>query len=421
MKRYLKYGVVLVSIMMLGAAVFYFIYRQKDSLVKQVPADVLFCFTMDKRQLYKDGFSKEELYKDSFFQNLKHKIPAKSLEIFNQLGMNLMGDMVFFGTGSGDINLAWFASNKDNLVRLTKRYKAIETTYSTHTQLKFGEKIYLNYKWPVVVLSSKQSGKDFDFFNPKVKKLLEKDLKDPALTKCSLYGFYTANRNIILTYSFLPIDGRAFIGLSKTKKGMELKLVQRKVKLEGKLGLPKTKPKVAGLVSWPITPLSELSMEPIPTVVTGRIDSLLRKPVKHFYGEVLDTISTYQEIVKYLLDAEFRLTQKIIYHFKSYPGLRLQFLKKTKDESDKSFATNLGLDILKLQFSETGESYIISSENTLPLPSYGGWPDYYVYSNIEMLRADPFWEPYIKTNFSQLELYAQNLDKGSMFTLALTK
>ncbi|MFM9944981.1 MAG: hypothetical protein ACKVQB_07075, partial [Bacteroidia bacterium] len=206
-----------------------------------------------------------------------------------------------------------------------------------------------------------------------------------------------------------------------TDKKIQGFFVQQKKSLKGKLGLPAKKPTNYALLSWPLDsqPVSKIRF--VPAVVIENLNKIVKKPVSHLYAEVLDTISTYQEIIQYDLNDEFQLTQKIIDHYKTYPGLRLEFMKKVAEKANINRPNNLGLDIFKLTFYENASNYIVASENNLPLLSQQSLPDYYIYANLDNLKTDPFWEPLIKTNFKTMQLHAESLGKGSIFILNLER
>lgn len=401
------------------AVVFYMIKKPKETVIKNISADAIYCFTIDKKKLFGETDFLEKVLKDSFIQRFKSKIPPKAMEVYNAAGLNSLGDLAVFGEKNNEVNVAWIGNDKEKFEALVKRYRWPEKNYKNFNQVKVADNLYINYKWPVVVLSTTFYNENFDFFNPLVKKINDKDLRNSKTEDCLMYGFFIADRNTIIHYPFIPLDGKAFIGLKKDDKKTEIFFAQQKIKLRGKLGLPEKTPVSLASLSWPIDSQPVSSITQIPTVIMDNVNKLIAKPIKHLYAEVLDTISTYQEIVRYDLDAEFQLTQKIINHYKTYPGLRIEFIKKSNDEAVATKATNMGLEIFKLNFSESGNSYVIASEDNTPRPSAQNLPDYYLYANLDALKTDPFWASFIKTTFKRLELHAEALGKGSVFVLTL--
>ena len=419
MKRYIKYGLIIIAALAVVAIVFYMIKKPKESVVKNISADATYCFTIDKRQFFKETDFLEKTFKDSFIQKLKSKIPPKAIEVYSTVGLNSLGDLAVFGEKNSEVNLAWIGNYEEKLAAIIKRYKWPEKKFKNYNQVKISDNLFINYKWPVVIISTSMYNENFDFFNPLAKKINDKDLRNTKTRDCLIYGYFIADRNTIIHYPFIPLDGKAFIGLKKDDKKIEVFFAQQKIKLKGKLGLPQKTPVSLASLSWPIDSQPVSSITQIPTVIMDNINKLIAKPVKHLYAEVLDTISTYQEIVRYDLDAEFQLTQKIINHYKTYPGLRIEFIKKTPDVAAAARATNMGLEIFKLNFSESNHAYVIASEDNTPRPSAQNLPDYYLYANLDALKTDPFWAPFIKTTFKKLELHAEALGKGSVFVLTL--
>lgn len=425
MKRYIKYGLILIAAIAVIAIVFYILKKPSESVIKNIPADVNYCFTIDKKQFIIESFLAEDSKKDSLFKKIKSKIPVEAFVVYKTVGINSLGDLAVFGETNDEINAAWIGENEKKLTELIKQKKWPEKRFKNFSQVKISEKLFINYKWPIVILSTKQVSESFEYFNPSLKKLNAKDLKNSKTDNCLIYGFVIPNRSLLINYPFLPLYGRAYFGIQKEDKKIEVFFIQPRMKLRGKLGIPQKTPQSMALLSWPIDSGSVPHIKQIPSVVLGGLNHLVTKPVSHLYAEVLDTVSTYQEIIQYDMDSEFQLTQKIINHYKTYPGLRLEFLKTAPDTSNfistPAKPTNLGLDILKLNQWENKNSYFIASENKLPEASSQNIPDYYIYANLEMLKTDPFWESIIKTNFKSLQLHAEELGKGSVFVLSLKR
>lgn len=425
MKRYIKYGLIIIAAIAAMAIVFYILKKPSESVIKNIPADVNYCFTVDKKQFIIESFLAEDSKKDSLFKKIKSKIPVEAFLVYNTVGINSLGDLAVFGETNDEINAAWIGENEKKLAELIKQKHWFEKRFKNFNQVKISDKLYINYKWPIVILSTKQVAESFEYFNPTLKKLNAKDLKNSKTNKCLIYGFVIPNRSLLINYPFLPLYGRAYFGIQKEDKKIEVFFIQPRMKLRGKLGIPQKIPQSIALLSWPIDSGSIPHVKQIPSVVLSSLNQLVTKPVSHLYAEVLDTVSTYQEIIQYDMDSEFQLTQKIINHYKTYPGLRLEFLKTTPDTSNfistPAKPTNLGLDILKLHQWENKNSYFIASENKLPEASSQNIPDYYIYANLEMLKTDPFWESIIKTNFKSLQLHAEELGKGSVFVLTLKR
>ncbi len=419
MKRYFKYGLIIISVLAVIALVFYLLNKPKSTVLTKIPSDVTYCFTIDKTQVFKESDFLENAQKDAFFIKLKNKLPKNALKIYHAIGLNSLGDLAIFGEKNEDLNIAWIGKNEEVIAQLIKKNKWHETKFKNFNQVKISDQLYLNYKWPYLVLNSALVNENFDFFNPTIKKLTAIDMHHPKLNGCLIYGFIIIDRNFIINYPYIPLYGKAFAGVKKSATKTELYFIQRRMKLLGKLGLPKHKPKNIAVLSWPIDsqPVSKIKF--IPNLAMDSINRIINKSVVHLYAEVLDTLSTYQEIVRYNLDAEFQLTQKIIHQYQTFPGMRLEFVKKVKDEVNRDRPISLGLDIFKLTLNEINTSYIIASEHSTPLLSNQALPDYYIYANLDRLKADPFWDTWIKTNYETLELHAENLGKGSIFILTL--
>ena len=401
------------------------VLKPKESIIKNIPADVSYCFTINKQEFIKETSLGEELEKDSLFQKFKAKIPPKALEIYEVAGINKLGDLAIFGETNDVLNLAWIGESKKKLKEFIKDNRLHETEYKYFNQVKISDKLFLNYRWPMLVLSNYITTENFDFFDPKVKKLKPNDLLHPATENSLLYGFIIPDRGLMLNYTFIPLYGKAFVCLKKDDKKIEVLFVQPRMKLKGKLGLPEKTPSSHALLSWPIDSQPVSKIKYIPGVVLKSLDRLLSKPVTHLYAEVLDTISTIEEKTQLDFDAEFQGTLKVIENYKTYPGLRLEFIKKTPVNANRfkrrSKPVNLGLDIFKLRFTETASSYTIESDTNSIWVSQQNMPDYYVYANLVTLNTDPFWESFTKTTIKTLQLHAAALGKGSVFVLTLQR
>ena len=80
MKRYIKYGLIIIAALAAVGFVFYVLKKPKESVIKNIPSDVIYCFTIDKRQFLKETDFLEDILKDSLILKFKSKIPGKSLE-----------------------------------------------------------------------------------------------------------------------------------------------------------------------------------------------------------------------------------------------------------------------------------------------------------------------------------------------------
>ena len=396
-------------------------YGPKELVIEKIPADINWCFTVDKKEFLKETVLSHDILKDSLFQKLKSKLPPIALKIYKAIELNPMGDIAAFGQTDDEINVAWIGKNEKDLTFIINQNKWPEKKYKHFTEVKILDDLYLEYKWPIVLLRNKPATDDFKFFSSKTKKLTGKQLLHAKTNGSIIYGFIKPNKKFINKYSILPLGQTIFIGLKKVDSKFTVFFVQPDIQLKGKLGTPTKIPSNFAVVSWPLNNEVVASIKPIPSVVSASLHQLLSKPFYHFYGEVLDTISTTEEYTQIDWDNEFRLTLKVREKYKAFPGLRLQFIKKMADNSNSSQATNLGLDILKLQFAETSKYYCIASEDKQPRPSEQNIPDYYVYANFDVLQTDPFWQPIIETSFKSLLLYAEPMDKGSVFVLTLEK
>ena len=416
MKRYLKYGLVVLTVFAVIGVVFYLLKRPRESIIKKIPATVSYCFTVNKEEFFKESLSTESIKQDSLFTKFKSRIPAEVFKVLNGAGVNPIGEFAVFGKDS-NINVAWIGNNRQAFKDTVEKYKWQMKKHEHYEEIKINNQLYVLYEWPVILLCNRLSIESTTFFEPKSKKLNKNDLLNAKTGSCLIYGFIIPGKILSERYSWLPLKGKAFVGLNKEDKKMEIIYVQPELKLEGKLGMPEKKSQGYACFSWPVS-INTINSLNLPDTITYHLNRILAKPVNQLYGQILDTISTSEKVITYDMDEEFRLTQKLYYSFKSYPGMWLQFVKSTPDNiSIEPHAENLGLDKLKLQFTEWPDSYILASENK-PVQKL---PKYYLYADLDLLQTDPEWQYIIKTRLKKICLHAEPFEKGSMFVLTIDR
>lgn len=424
MNRYLKYGFFILLTLGVIGTVFYLLKKPNVSVVKNVPADVDFCITFNKTEILKEGSTIENIQKDSLYRRLKTKIPAEAILIFSTVGFNPLGDFALFGKGDS-YNLAWVGSNKNEFEQLIFKNSWKVIKHKTYDEVKFSEKLFLMYSWPLLLLTNKTINKENTFFIKDGKKIKKSELHHSKTVNCMAFGFINPSKLFGKNFQFIPQNGKVFVGLKSSSQDIEFLLVQPNIKLKGKMGKVPVNVSTNALFSWPLT-LNKLSeIKPIPDTVVLHLKELVKKPVYGVYGEILDTFSVSNRIITYDMDAEFKLTQKITMAFKTYPGWHLEFYKNTPENNNTlvSQNTGLGLDILKLRYIEKADRYVLTTDTTKIKTgvSKDKLPAYFVYINIEKLKADPFWKSYVQSSFKEMYLYADNIEKGSMFTLKFMK
>jgi hypothetical protein len=422
LKKYIKYGLIIIGAMAIVGLLFYILKKPNNFVLKNIPADVTYCFTINKKDALSEKSLSETFEKDTFFKNIKGRIAPEVFEIIRKIGFNPFGDMAIFGQNNHEINFAWVGNNKTELQTLIKQKKWVETKKSHYNLVKISNQLYLKYNWPIIELSNNNTFNDF--FNPKTKKLTKADIEHTKTKGNLIYGFIISDREFIIHYPFIPLYGKAYIGVQRLNNKINISFTQSRVVLKGKLGKPKLLPQSNALISWPLDSGHMPVIKQIPNIVSTHLNQLINRPVKHIYAELLDTISTYQEIIQYDMNDEFQLTQKVINHFTTFPGMRLQFIKTHADQHlsnhQTSKSTNLGLDIFKLKYTNTSNSFIISSEDVLPLPYTLNLPDYYLYANFDLLKSDPYWRFLSKSDIRSLQLHAENYEKGTVFILQIS-
>lgn len=424
MNRYLKYGLIILLTLCIIGLVFYLLNKPNVSVVKNIPADSDFCITFNKSEVIKENASIETIQKDSMYKRIFAKIPAKAILIFTKAGFNPLGDLAIFGKNDS-YNLAWVGRNKKEFEQLILKKSWPVIKHKTYNEVKLSNKLYLMYSWPLILLTNKSADKENAFFIKGGKKIRKSDLIHSKTKNCIAFGFFDPVKFLGSDLHLIPQKGRLFVGLKSSSKEIELFLVQPKVKLEGKMGIVPVKSSTNALFCWPIN-LDKLSeIKQVPDTVAMHLKELIKMPVNGVYGEILDTFSVSDRIITYDMDAEFKLTQKITFVYKTYPGWHLEFYKNAKETDAPAISqkTGLGLDILKLRYLEKGDRYVLTTDTSKlkVLEPNKKMPSYFVYVNVEKLKMDPFWKSYVQSNFKEVFLYADNLEKGSMFTFKLVK
>jgi len=396
--------------------VFYMLKKPKESVLKKVPKGVGFCFTVSKEQLLKEGFSVNDFANDPLFKKLKSLIPQEAFQILNTVGINVLGEMSLFGTGES-INLAWIGSNQESMIDTIEHYKWPTSKHLHYTQVKITNSLYLCYQWPVLVLCNTPDFQTKQFFDPEAKKLNRKEMIYVNTGNSLIYGFIIPEPDQIRRLMYIPLKGKAYVNVSKQDNQIQVDYMQPDLKLKGNLGVPTIQPTDYAFISWPLNVLN-LNVLKLPPPLRDSLNKSISKPVSHIYGRVLDTFSTTEKIITYDMDEEYRLTQKILDIYKSYPGLWLKFMKSPADKTTRlPRITNMGLDILKLQFTELPDSYVIASE----IKTYVPMPDYCVFANLELMQTDPFWQPITQTSLKKISFHAEPFEKGSKYVLSLAQ
>lgn len=389
-----------------------------------MPADIDFCITVNKSEILKESPSLSKVQSDSLYTKIKSKIPLQAFALFSTAGMNPLGDLAVFGKGD-TYHLAWVANNKPEFEQLIVKESWKVIKHKTYDEVQLSDKLFLLYSWPMLLLTNKSRDKENAFFNKGAKKLKKRDLFHDKTKDCMVFGYFDPSKLMWRDLQLIPQKGKAFIGMKMGAKEIELLLVQPQVKLEGKMGTMQVEGSPSAFFSWPLTLNQLTEFKPLPDTVLMHLTNLIKKPVHRVYGEILDTFSVSDRRITYDMDAEFKLTQKITFVYKTYPGCYLEFYKNTPDVAVTrgSQKTGLGLDILKLTYFEKDNKYILTSDSTKIKPKgiEKKVPNYFVYVNIDKLKTDPFLKSYMQGSFKELLVYADALEKGSVFTFKLKR
>ena len=389
-----------------------------------MPADIDFCITVNKSEILKESTSISKVQSDSLYAKIKSKIPLQAFTLFSTAGMNPLGDLAIFGKGD-TYQMAWVANNKMAFEQLIVKGSWKVIKHKTYDEVQLSDKLFLLYSWPLLLLTNKARDKENAFFNKRTKKLRKRDLYHDKTRDCMVFGYFDPSKLLWRDIQFIPQKGKAFIGVKLGAKEIELLLVQPQVKLEGKLGNMQVEGSPSGFFSWPLTLNQLTEYKPLPDTVLMHLTNLIKKPVHRIYGEILDTFSVSDRRITYDMDAEFKLTQKITFVYKTYPGCHLEFYKNTPDGTVTagSQKTGLGLDILKLTYFEKDNRYIFTTDSSKIKPklTIEKVPNYFVYLNIDKLKTDPFLKSYMQGSFKELYVYAEAIEKGSVFTFKLIR
>jgi len=428
LRRFIKYSILLFVITSAVILGYYLLKKPSQSVLKKVPADVSFCFTVNKTQLLRNSEALGNFAQDSFYIGIKSKFPSKTFRLFKSIGFNALGDLAFFGNRA-QLNLAWIGNDEQSMLDTIYMHKWIISHFKDHDQVRIDSNLYLDYQWPIVMLSNYSQGLKNDFFGSGKPKIKKSQLLHAVTEDYSIYGFMIPEKLWPELRTWLPLKDKAYVGLRNQDKKIELVYAQPSVFLKGKLGDAKYNPKVFACLKWPFNRASVSGIKQIPDTIINHLNRLVNLPFNQVYAEVLDTISSSQRRVTYVVDEEFKLTQKIVYVFETFPGLYLQFNKGIKSKSSEVNKhlqpVNLGMDKLKLLFLQTFESFIITSDsleiNEHKQKEIYGLPSYYILLNFDLLRNDPYWKMFLQNDFKTAKVYAKSHKKGSMFIVEINK
>lgn len=423
MKKTLLYGIIAVLLLAAAGWLYYVIKKPNISVLDHIPHDVTYCITINKSLLLKQSGSVESLRKDSMLHKLRSRLPGTAQELFKKTGFNPLGDLALFGD-EHNIHFAWTGQNKDSLDRYIAQNKIRVTHFENYSYLDLAPNLFLCYKWPVLLLKNKQPNAQEPFFYRGKKGLKKENLMHESTKDCAIFGFIHPGAVLKKKLLHLPLEGKVYAGIQLNREVIKVLMVQPSLRLSGKLGTPREKPPVNALIRWPANAEAIKNTMFVPDTVQAHLSSVITKPFSGLQLELLDTFSHSQRVITYDMDEEFKLTQKVTYVYKNYPGFHLELFKAKPEHGWVSAGTrqfNAGLDLLKLFHTELPDRYIFTSDSIRKPGPIAQWPDYYVYINFFKLSSDPFWKVYLNTYFEEMELYAQKMDQGTLFCLELRK
>lgn len=364
---------------------------------------------MNNRKIANELRLIEKIKKDTFVKRSTSNFTQTIEKIIEQTGVNPLGEIVLFGNYNS-YYLAWAGISKKTFYKYLKNSKLIAKHTKNFEYVKLNNKLYLSYDWPLVVLSNKLPDLKKGFFSDKSPKISIKDLQIEENKNSTVWGFIKPDLYNSGLLKLIPIKEKTYISVIIDEQKTEFNLYQKNLKLQNQNFLPSINNKCLLVLSCPWDTLFIKSVNILPNEIVKPILKMISKPVNQLNFEVLDTITSTEQVITYDMDIEFKLTQKIYYKYKTYPGMYLELFKTQPDTQ-----TKISSEFFKQKLSENTKSYVLQSGNK----TFEKLPDYYFYANIDLLRTDPFWKPFCSSHINKVEIFTSPYKNGSITKIKL--
>lgn len=396
------------------AIVGYFIYKfyiSKIDVLSHVPKDVSFCITINNKKISEEITYLDLLKRDTLVKTAKSGIIVQTQKIIDVSGFNPLGNFVIFGKNNY-YSIAWIGITKKTFFNYLKKknQKIIKSKNYEYTILK--NNYFLCFDWPLILLSNKMPDVQNGFFSNNSDKLSTEELKDETNKKSTIYGFIKPDSNLFTLLKILPIKEKAFLSINISEDETIISLIQKNYKPNGNNFIPELNKKCIMKLSCPWVFSNIDSFKILPSEIKNSFQNMLAKPVNHVNLEVLDTITSNEQVITYDMDAEFKLTQKINVRQKVYPGLYLELFKNKTDSVNAVIKS----DFFKFNLYETPNSYILKSGEK----TFKTLPYCYLYANVELLQYDPFWKSYCISTIKKIIITTTAHKKGSEIKTRIT-
>lgn len=408
LKKKLKYIVLFVLAAMVAGILIFRYYVKSLEIIKHIPADVSFCLTFDKKKLTVEIQYWDRIKRDTILKAAGNNLSDLADKIITSTGINPLGEIAVFGKKKS-ICIAWTGLSKKSFKKYLNSGKYKVEHRKNYDFVKINKSHFLCYDWPLLLLSNNLPDEKTGFYSNETKKLSILDLQSKENTNSTVFGFVNSGTSSPAFIKLLPVKEKAYISMNIGENETEIKLFQKNYMAPNTDFLPEISDSCLMVLSCPWDTAYLNSIEILPDDIIKPALKIISKPVNHINFEVLDTISSVEQIITYLLDDEFKLTQKIFYKYKTYPGLYAEFFKTREDTANISDEQ----EFFKQNFSENTKSYILQSGTK----TFKKLPLYYFYANVELLKNDPFWKNYCISAINKILITSTPQNKGSIIKI----
>lgn len=411
LKKKVKYLVIAAIVVATSVVVLYNFYLIKLNVIRRVPADVSYCISFDNSKLAKEIIFLDNIKRDTLIKTGKKGFFAEAEKIIALTKINPLGKIALFGSKKS-YSIAWSGISKKLLFSYLKSKKLKIEHGSNYDYVKINNKYFLCFDYPVFLMSNALPDDKKGFFSDNSKKILPDELYCQTNRNSCIYGFIKPDTLAFDLFKILPLKEKAYLSVNIGENETKIAFTQENIKLSDDYFLPETNAQCMLLLSSPWNYGFFNSMNIVPKKIKTYFGNIFSKEIEQLNFEVLDTITSTEQYITYDMDNEFKLTQKVNYKLKTYPGLYLELFKTHSDTANLKHNT----EFFNLELRETKSSYILKSGDK----TFKKLPPFYFYANIELLQYDPFWKEYCISAIKKITVLNSSKNKGSELKISIT-
>ena len=411
MKKKVKYLLILTISVVTGGILLFNFYLIKLNVIRRVPSDVSYCISFDNSKLSKEIIFLDNIQRDTLIKTGKKGFFAEAQKIISITKINPLSKIVLFGSKK-NFSIAWNGISKKSLFSYIKSQNLNIKHSKNYDYVKIYNKYFLCFDYPVFLMSNTLPDEKKGFFSNNIKKILPDELYCETNRNSSIYGFVKPDTMAFELLKILPIKEKAYLSVNIDENETQIVFTQKNIKLSDSYFLPETNAQCLMVLSSPWNYSFFNSINIVPHKIKTYFGKIFSKEIEQLNFEVLDTLTTTEQYITYDMDREFKLTQKVNYKLKTYPGLYLELFKTHTDTANLKHNT----EFFNLELLETKSSYILKSGEK----TFKNLPPFYFYANIELLQYDPFWKDYCISAIKKIKVLNSPKNKGSELKISIT-